>query len=90
MAFVHWRPSKAARSLEWATKTRTPGSFARTSWTKVFGGVAFSRASMSTGQSCQGPVACRDADEHQALEPEALLRIIQHLGDRLGVAPIKT
>jgi hypothetical protein len=28
------------------------------------------------------------ADEHHALEPEALLKIIQHLGDRLGVAPI--
>src|SRR5262249_34917130 len=28
------------------------------------------------------------ADEHHALEPKALLKIIQHLGDRLGVAPI--
>src|SRR6202035_4470091 len=30
------------------------------------------------------------ADEHDALEPEALLKIVQHLGDRLGVAPIVT
>jgi hypothetical protein len=28
------------------------------------------------------------ADEHHALEPEALLEIAQDLGDRLGVAPI--
>lgn len=28
------------------------------------------------------------ADEYDALEPEALLKIAQHLGDRLGIAPI--
>jgi hypothetical protein len=28
------------------------------------------------------------ADEHHALEPEALLRVIAQLGDRLGIAPI--
>jgi hypothetical protein len=28
------------------------------------------------------------ADEHHALEPEALLKIVEDLGDRFGVAPI--
>ena len=28
------------------------------------------------------------ADEHHALKPEALLKVIEHLGDRLGIAPI--
>ena len=28
------------------------------------------------------------ADEHHALEPEALLKVIEHLGDRLGIAPV--
>jgi hypothetical protein len=28
------------------------------------------------------------ADEHHAVEPEAVLEIAQHLRDRLGVAPI--
>src|SRR5262249_363165 len=27
-------------------------------------------------------------DEHHAPEPEALLKVVEHLGDRLGIAPI--
>jgi hypothetical protein len=38
-------------------KTRTPGSLEATSWTMVFGGVDFSRATMPTGHSIHGPVA---------------------------------
>jgi hypothetical protein len=28
------------------------------------------------------------ADEHHAIEPEALLKIVEHFGDRFGIAPI--
>jgi hypothetical protein len=57
IALMRCLRSKAWRSSEWTTNTRTPGWFEGTCWTSVLGDDAFSRAVMPTGHSIHGPVA---------------------------------